>query len=114
MATALFTRSSSRPPIGYTWTVTPSSLLEARFGFDHVLGGKVPPYLGGPSMQALYGISGLPDLAQSYRRPELAVDQRIFPIRQANQQPAVPEPDFLRSEIELLLGAGSPFSEDGL
>jgi hypothetical protein len=46
---------------GYTWTVTPTSLLEARFAFDHVLGGKVPPYLGGPSMQALYGgFQGLP------------------------------------------------------
>jgi len=46
--------------IGYTWTVTPSSLLEARFGFDHVLAGKSPPYLGGPSMDTLYGIPGLP------------------------------------------------------
>jgi Carboxypeptidase regulatory-like domain/TonB-dependent Receptor Plug Domain/TonB dependent receptor len=46
--------------IGYTWTVTPSSLLEARFGFDHVLAGKEPAYLGGPSMEALYGIPGLP------------------------------------------------------
>jgi len=45
---------------GYTWTVTPSSLVEARFGFDHVLAGKEPPYLGGPSMEALYGIPGLP------------------------------------------------------
>src|SRR6202043_2920835 len=31
-----------------------------RFGFTHVLGGKTPPYLGGPSMEALYGIPGLP------------------------------------------------------
>ncbi len=46
--------------IGYTWTVTPTSLFDARFGFDHVLAGKVPPYLGGPSMQQLYGIPGLP------------------------------------------------------
>ncbi len=46
--------------IGYTWTVTPSSVLEARFGFDHVLAGKSPAYLGGPSMEALYGIPGLP------------------------------------------------------
>ncbi len=45
---------------GYTFTVTPSSLLEARFGFDHVLAGKVPPYLGGESMEQLYGIPGLP------------------------------------------------------
>jgi hypothetical protein len=46
--------------VGYTWSVTPSSLLEARFGFTHVLGGKVPVYLGGASMQDLYGIPGLP------------------------------------------------------
>ena len=37
--------------VGYTWTLTPTSLLEARFGFDHVLAGKEPPYLGGPSME---------------------------------------------------------------
>jgi len=46
--------------IGYTWTVTSTSLLEARFGFDHGLGGKQPVYLGGPSLQSLYGIQGLP------------------------------------------------------
>ncbi len=46
--------------VGYTWTVTPSSLFDARFGFDHVLGGKAPPYLGGPDIAAEYGIQGLP------------------------------------------------------
>src|SRR5262249_13245533 len=35
---------------GYTWTVTPTSLFEARLGFTHVLGGKAPPYLGGPDV----------------------------------------------------------------
>ncbi|HEX3684916.1 MAG TPA: TonB-dependent receptor [Bryobacteraceae bacterium] len=45
---------------GYTWTLSPTSLLDARFGFDHILAGKVPPYLGGPSMDQLYGIPGLP------------------------------------------------------
>ncbi len=46
---------------GYTWTLTPSSLLDARFGFDHVLAGKSPVNLGGPSMQDLYGgFDGLP------------------------------------------------------
>ena len=45
---------------GYTFTVTPTSLFEARFGFDHVLGGKAPPYLGGPDIAAQYGIQGLP------------------------------------------------------
>jgi hypothetical protein len=46
--------------IGYTWTVTPTQLFDFRFGFTHVLAGKVPPYLGGPSMQDLYGFAGLP------------------------------------------------------
>lgn len=46
--------------IGYTWALTPTSLFEARFGFDHVLGGKSPPYLGGPDIAAEYGILGEP------------------------------------------------------
>jgi len=46
--------------IGYTWSVAPNQLFDARFGFTHVLAGKAPAYLGGPSMEALYGIPGLP------------------------------------------------------
>src|SRR6201995_5046999 len=46
--------------IGYTWSVTPSSVFDARFGFTHVLAGKEPAILGGPSMFDLYGIPGLP------------------------------------------------------
>jgi hypothetical protein len=46
--------------LGYTWTVTPTSLFEFRLGFTHILGGKQPPFLGGASMQDLYGIPGLP------------------------------------------------------
>jgi len=46
---------------GYTWTVTPTSVLEGRLGFSHMLGGKVPPYLGGPSMSSMFGgFQGLP------------------------------------------------------
>jgi hypothetical protein len=45
---------------GYTWAVSSSSLLDVRFGFDHVLGGKAPPYLGGPDIAAQFGIKGLP------------------------------------------------------
>jgi hypothetical protein len=45
--------------IGYTWAVSPTSLLEGRFGFDHVLGGKTPPDLGGANIAAEYGIQGL-------------------------------------------------------
>ncbi len=46
--------------IGYTWAISPTSLLDARFGFSHVLGGKAPPYLGGPDIAAEFGIQGLP------------------------------------------------------
>lgn len=43
----------------YTWTVNSTSILEARLGISRTRGGKVPPQSGGPSMQDLYGISGL-------------------------------------------------------
>ena len=47
--------------LGYTWTVTPTSLLEFRMGFSRILAGKVPPYLGGPGMSAMFGgFQGLP------------------------------------------------------
>ena len=45
---------------GYTWTVTPRSILEVGLGFTHVLAGKTPPNIGGPSLQDLFGIQGLP------------------------------------------------------
>jgi hypothetical protein len=51
---------SQQAAAGYTWTINSKSIFEARIGFDHILGGKNPPYLGGQSMQALYGIPGLP------------------------------------------------------
>jgi hypothetical protein len=46
--------------LSYTWNVTPSSLLDVRLGFSHILGGKFPVFLGGQSMQSLYGVPGLP------------------------------------------------------
>src|SRR5215467_8263997 len=53
--------------LGYTWTVTPTSLFEARLGFTHVLGGKNPPYLGGPDIAKQFGIQGLsPSLAGGF------------------------------------------------
>jgi hypothetical protein len=45
---------------GFTWARTPTSLIEIRFGVSRILGGKFPVYLGGTSMQDLYGIQGLP------------------------------------------------------
>jgi len=51
---------SQAASLGYTWTVTPTSLLEVRMGFTHLRAGKAPPFLGGASMESLYGITGLP------------------------------------------------------
>ena len=45
--------------LGWTWTVTPTSLLEVRYGQSRTRAGKEPPYIGGPSMRSLYGITGL-------------------------------------------------------
>src|ERR1019366_2259750 len=47
--------------LGYTWTITPTSLFEARLGFSHILAGKNPPYIGGASMASMFGgFQGLP------------------------------------------------------
>jgi hypothetical protein len=45
---------------GYTWTVSSTSILEARLGWSHIVAGKEPPLVGGPSLQSLFGIQGLP------------------------------------------------------
>jgi hypothetical protein len=45
---------------GYTWTVSSNSIFEARLGWSHIVAGKEPPLVGGPSLQSLYGIQGLP------------------------------------------------------
>jgi len=44
----------------YTWTVTPSSLLDVRLGFSHITGGKFPVFLGSQSALDQYGLIGLP------------------------------------------------------
>src|SRR5581483_1425437 len=49
--------------LGYTWILSPTQIFEARFGFNHIVAGKVPPDIGGPNMFDLYGIPGLPTSA---------------------------------------------------
>jgi hypothetical protein len=44
---------------GWTWTVSPTSLFEFRYGQSRTRAGKEPPSIGGPSMNSLYGIPGL-------------------------------------------------------
>jgi hypothetical protein len=43
---------------GATWTISPVSVLEARFGFSSMQAGKKPIQAGGPSMAALFGTAG--------------------------------------------------------
>ena len=50
--------------MGYTWTLTPTSLIEFRIAYTRIKAGKQPAFLGGASMQDLYGISGLPTFPQ--------------------------------------------------
>jgi Carboxypeptidase regulatory-like domain/TonB-dependent Receptor Plug Domain len=45
---------------GFTFTLTPTSLLEVRLGVSRTKAGKEPPGVGGPTMLELYGIPGLP------------------------------------------------------
>ena len=45
---------------GFTFTMTPTSLLEVRLGISRTEAGKEPPGVGGPTMLDLFGITGLP------------------------------------------------------
>ncbi len=55
-----FIRALNQQFVGaWTYTLSPSSLLEVRLGLSRTRAGKEPPALGGPSMMALYGIPGL-------------------------------------------------------
>ncbi|MBM3814361.1 MAG: TonB-dependent receptor [Acidimicrobiia bacterium] len=55
-----FIRVLNQQMVGaWTYTVTPTSLLELRLGISRTRAGKEPPGLGGPSMLQLYGITGL-------------------------------------------------------
>jgi hypothetical protein len=51
---------SQAAALGYTWSITPASLVEFRLSYTHMRAGKQPPLLGGASMESIYGITGLP------------------------------------------------------
>jgi hypothetical protein len=52
---------NTQAAFGATYTVSPTSLLEARFGWSKTRAGKNPAALGTPSALDAYGITGLPD-----------------------------------------------------
>ena len=46
---------------GYTWTVSPNSIVEARFGYSRILAGKTPPNIGvATSSLTGFPFAGLP------------------------------------------------------
>ncbi len=45
---------------GITYTPTSTQVFEVRFGVNRTRAGKFAPFIGGPSVQSLYGIPGLP------------------------------------------------------
>ncbi len=60
--------------VGYTWALSPTSLLEGRFAFDPVLAGKQPPYLGGPSLPPNMGFRDYrssPNIAGGFNTTEI-------------------------------------------
>ena len=111
----LHSRHRSERFAGYTWTVTPTSLFEARLGFSHIVAGKEPPYLGGPSMQSLFGgFQGLPttpSLTGGLNTQTISGLHRPGP---PNQQSAVSESYLLGSEVQLFEDPGQAFPQDGL
>jgi hypothetical protein len=96
---------SQAAAVGYTWTVTKASLIEFRMSFTHMRAGKQPPYLGGASMNDIYGIPGLPTF------PDLTGGLNTQII--TGYTPAVPAPHHLESENQLLPHAQPPQSQNG-
>ncbi len=99
---------------GYTWTLSPNSLLEARFGFSRIKG-RQDSAESGPCDQ-LSGVSlfRLADDARPSRRPEFPEHQRLLSIGPANEQSAIPESHVVRSEDQLFADPRPPLDQDGL
>ena len=45
---------------GYTWTLSPNSILDVRFGYSRILGGKTPPNIGLQTSLPGFPFAGLP------------------------------------------------------
>jgi len=90
---------------GFTFTITPESLLEMRLGVSSTKAGKNPE-LGLPGMQELYGISGLPT------DPRFAgglTEQGITgwtTLGRQNSNPQFQDPTVVNPRINLTLNKG--------
>ncbi len=98
---------------GVTWSLTPASLLEFRFGFSHVLAGKNPTEIGGPSPSPLFPVRWTAHCPEYRRRPGHAVDQQFHSTWTTGDESAIPESDIIQSEAELQLDSRTEFTEGG-
>ncbi len=88
---------------GATWTISPKSLLEARFGFSKMKAGKSPPLAGGPSMLAAVRHHGPAHRPAIYRRHHFRRFRRwrLERLGPLVDQPPIPEPRCVESESHL-------------
>lgn len=73
---------------GATWTNSASSLLEFRMGLSKTRAGKEPPFVGGPSMQSLFGIPGL---SEDPRLTGGITAQEVLGFTRFGRQPTNPQ-----------------------
>ena len=79
---------NTQAAFGATYTLSPTSLLEARFGWSSTTAGKDPAALGSASALDAYGITGLPD------DPRVAgglPTQQITGLAELGRQPTNPQ-----------------------
>ncbi len=105
---------SQQAAAGYTWALNPTSLLEARFAFDHIIAGKSPPYLGGASMQDLYGIPGLPTSSNLTGGLNTQTVSGFNGFGRQATNPQFQNPTSFNPESELHMDQGAAIFESGL
>ena len=99
---------------GFTFTVTPTSLLEVRLGVSRTKAGKEPPGVGGPTMLDLYGITGLPTDPRFAGGLDRAGRGRADRVGPPEQQSAVPGSFGLQPAHQLLVDSRPPELQDRL
>ncbi len=97
---------------GYNWTLTPSSILELRFGETWTQSGKQPIFLGAPNL--LVGIPNVPQDPSYTGGPECTGRLWLYPVRRTGHQSAVQQPDAGQPEDQLHLDQRPPQLEGRL
>ena len=99
---------------GGTYTISPRSVFELRMAVGQTEGGKFPVFIGQPTVDKTYGITGLPDRPALCRRPLCPEHRRLHAVWAAEQQSAVPEPfcDQPKSQLHRISSDGTASRRD--